>query len=276
MNGEPRTADAASRASAERVVEVRGAGFSYGQRSIFRALDLDVRRGEVLTVLGPNGCGKSTLLRCIGGVLTLEQGVVRIGGAELASLDPAARARKVGFLFQDHAPSFPFTVLDVAVMGRTPYLSIFGAPSSKDTELAIDALGQMGILHLKDRPYTDLSGGERQLVLLSRTLVQQPEIVLLDEPTSHLDFKNQVHCLRAVGRLAAQGVTMIMTTHDPNHAFLFPGRALLMSPGAPPAAGPAGEIVTGAALSAAYGIPIDVLTVPRRTGPGEYRFCTPW
>ncbi|HTB28984.1 MAG TPA: ABC transporter ATP-binding protein, partial [Steroidobacteraceae bacterium] len=119
-------------------------------------------------------------------------------------------------------------------------------------------------------------GGERQLVLLSRTLVQQPEIVLLDEPTSHLDFKNQVHCLRAVGRLAAQGVTMIMTTHDPNHAFLFPGRALLMSPGAPPAAGPAGEIVTGAALSAAYGIPIDVLTVPRRTGPGEYRFCTPW
>jgi iron complex transport system ATP-binding protein len=276
MNGEPRTADAASRASAERVVEVRGAGFSYGKRSIFRALDLDVRRGEVLTVLGPNGCGKSTLLRCIGGVLTLEQGVVRIAGAELASLDPAARARKIGFLFQDHAPSFPFTVLDVAVMGRTPYLSIFGAPSSKDTGLAIDALGQMGILHLKDRPYTDLSGGERQLVLLSRTLVQQPEIVLLDEPTSHLDFKNQVHCLRAVGRLAAQGVTMIMTTHDPNHAFLFPGRALLMSPGAPPAAGPAGEIVTGAALSAAYGIPIDVLTVPRRTGPGEYRFCTPW
>ena len=257
-------------------MEVRGAGFSFGKRSIFRALDLDVRRGEVLTVLGPNGCGKSTLLRCIGGVLTLEEGVVRIGGVELASLDPAARARKVGFLFQDHVPSFPFTVLDVAVMGRTPYLSIFGAPSSKDTELAIDALGQMGILHLKDRPYTDLSGGERQLVLLSRTLVQQPEIVLLDEPTSHLDFKNQVHCLQAVGRLAAQGATMIMTTHDPNHAFLFPGRALLMSPGASPVAGPAEEIVTGAALSTAYGIPIEVLTVQRRTSPGEYRFCTPW
>lgn len=276
MSGAPRTASAASRAPAERVVEVRGAGFSFGKRSIFRALDLDVRRGEVLTVLGPNGCGKSTLLRCIGGALTLEEGVVRIGGVELASLEPAARARKIGFLFQEHAPSFPFTVLDVAVMGRTPHLGLFGAPSSKDVGLAIDALGQMGILHLKNRPYTDLSGGERQLVLLSRTLVQQPEIVLLDEPTSHLDFKNQVHCLQAVGRLAAQGVTMIMTTHDPNHAFLFPGRALLMSPGVSPAAGPAEEIVTSAALSAAYGIPIDVLTVPRSTGPGEYRFCTPW
>ena len=92
-------------------------------------------------------------------------------------------------------------------------MSIFGAPSSKDTELASDALGQMGMRHLKDRPYTDLSGGERQLVLLARTLVQQPEIVLLDEPTSHLDFKNQVHCLRAVGRLAAAG-----RHHDHDHA----------------------------------------------------------
>ena len=259
-----------------RVVEVRGAGFGYGGHSVFRALDLDVHRGEVLTVLGPNGCGKSTLLRCIGGALRLDAGSVRICGADLASLDPAARARKIGFLFQDHSPSFPFTVLDVAVMGRTPHLSFFGTPSSQDVELAIDALGQVGILHLKDRPYTELSGGERQLTLLSRTLVQHPEILLLDEPTSHLDFRNQVHCLRAVGRLAAQGVTMIMTTHDPNHAFLFPGRALLMSAGAAPAAGPAEQIVTAAALSAAYGIPIEVLTVPRRTGSGELRFCTPW
>ena len=101
-------------------MEVRGAGFSYGKQSVFERIDLDVRRGEVLTVLGPNGCGKSTLLRCIGGALTLEQGVVRIGGADLASLDPAARARKIGFLFQDHAPSFPFTVLDVAVHGAHP------------------------------------------------------------------------------------------------------------------------------------------------------------
>jgi iron complex transport system ATP-binding protein len=276
MSDLPATAEAVSRPPADRVVEVRGATFSYAERAIFRGLDLDVYRGEVLTVLGPNGCGKSTLLRCIGGALTLKEGAVRIGGAALAALDPAARARKIGFLFQDHSPSFPFTVLDVAVMGRTPHLSFFGAPSSKDVGIAIEALDRVGMLHLKDRPYSDLSGGERQLVLLSRTLVQQPEIVLLDEPTSHLDFKNQVQCLRAVGGLAAKGVTMIMTTHDPNHAFLFPGRAVLMSRGESLAVGPAAEIITGAALSAAYGIPIEVFSVPRRSGPGEFRFCTPW
>jgi iron complex transport system ATP-binding protein len=276
MSELPAMAAAASRAPEDRVVEVRGAAFSYADRPIFQGLDLDVFRGEVLTVLGPNGCGKSTLLRCIGGALTLQEGSIRIGGADLKALDPAARARKIGFLFQDHVPSFPFTVLDVAVMGRTPHLSFFGAPSSKDVAIAIEALDRVGMLHLKDRPYTDLSGGERQLVLLSRTLVQRPEIVLLDEPTSHLDFKNQVQCLRAVGGLAAKGVTMIMTTHDPNHAFLFPGRAVLMSRGESLAAGPAADIITGAALSAAYGIPIEVISVPRRTGPGEFRFCTPW
>src|ERR1700735_5226405 len=105
------------------LIEIRGAGFSYGEQAVFSGVYLDVYSGEVLTVLGPNGCGKSTLLRCIGGALTLQEGAVRIGGAGLAALDPAARARKIGFLFQDHSPSFPFTVLDVAVMGRTPHLS---------------------------------------------------------------------------------------------------------------------------------------------------------
>ncbi|HEX4151738.1 MAG TPA: ABC transporter ATP-binding protein [Steroidobacteraceae bacterium] len=271
-----RAADDQARAPHEPVVRLRGAAFSYADRRIFAELDLDVHRGEVLTILGPNGCGKSTLLRCIGGALTLDHGTLRVGGAELSALDPAARARKIGFLFQDHSPSFPFTVLDVAVMGRTPHLGFFGAPAAKDVEIALEALDQVGMLHLQDRPYTDLSGGERQLVLLARTLTQQPEIVLLDEPTSHLDFRNQVLCLRAVGGLAARGVTMLMTTHDPNHAFLFQGRALLMFPGKPPAVGPAADIITGAALSAAYGIPIEVFSVPRRTGAGEFRFCTPW
>jgi iron complex transport system ATP-binding protein len=268
--------DSPARAPADCVVQVRGAAFSYQERPIFRGLDLDVRRGEVLTILGPNGCGKSTLLRCIGGVLRVQEGTIRVGGAELQTLDPAARARKIGFLFQDHSPSFPFTVLDVALMGRTPHLSFFAAPSAQDIEIALEALEQVGILQLKNRPYTELSGGERQLALLSRTLVQQPEILLLDEPTSHLDFRNQVQCLRAVGRLAAEGVTMIMTTHDPNHAFLFPGRAVLMYPGEALTVGPASEVVTGPALSAAYGIPIDVFSVPRRRGSGEFRICTPW
>ncbi len=258
------------------LIEIRAAAFRYGAREVFSGIDLDVFRGELLSILGPNGCGKSTLLRCIGGALTLQSGTVRLGQTDIATLDAAARARRIGFLFQNHIPSFPFPVLDVVSMGRAPHLGLFGVPSAKDIVLAERALDRVGVLHLKDRPYTEVSGGERQLVLLARTLAQQPEVILLDEPTSHLDLKNQVGSLRAIGELAAQGVTMIMTTHDPNHALQFGGRVVMMKPGGAIVAGPASEVITDAGLSATYGIDIAVLKAPRPAGQGEIKFCSPW
>ena len=258
------------------LIEIRSAGFSYGEQAVFSGVDLDVYPGEVLTILGPNGCGKSTLLRCIGGALALKQGTVRFENLDLSILDVRARARKVALLFQDHTPSFPYPVLDVVSMGRTPYLSAFGAPSAQDIAIAEEALEQVGMSHLKQRPYTELSGGERQLVLLARTLAQQPAVILLDEPTAHLDFKNQVRSLQQIGALAERGVTMIMTTHDPNQAFLFPGRAALMRPGGTLVVGPPPEVITDESLSAAYGIGVAVLSIERRDGLGELQFCTPW
>jgi iron complex transport system ATP-binding protein len=254
------------------LLQVRDAAFSYGERLIFESLDLDVYAGEVLTILGTNGSGKSTLLRCIAGILPLNRGKVSIGPDELASLSPQLRARRIGFLFQDHAPSFPFTVLQVALMGRTPYLSTFGTPSRKDVALAEQALERVGITHLKSRPYTELSGGERQLVLLSRTLAQQPELILLDEPTAHLDFRNQVRCLQTIGELTAQGVTMIMTTHDPNHAFVLSERVALMKRDAPIAVGPVAEVMTAGNLSDTYGVPVAVFGNPGESGR---QFCSP-
>jgi iron complex transport system ATP-binding protein len=258
------------------LIEVRGAAFRYGAREVFCGIELDVYRGELLSILGPNGCGKSTLLRCIGGALTLASGTVRIDQTDISSLDSGARARRVGFLFQNHTPSFPFPVLDVVSMGRAPHLGLFGVPSSKDIALAEQALDRVGVLYLKDRPYTEVSGGERQLVLLARTLAQQPDVILLDEPTSHLDLRNQVRSLKAIGELAAQGVTMIMTTHDPNHALQFPGRVVMMKPGGVIIIGPASEVITDAELTATYGIDIAVVSAPRRTHPGELKFCSPW
>jgi iron complex transport system ATP-binding protein len=258
------------------LIEIRAAAFRYGEREVFSGIDLDVFRGELLSILGPNGCGKSTLLRCIGGALALQAGTVRLGQTDIATLDAAARARRIGFLFQNHIPSFPFPVLDVVSMGRAPYLGLFGVPSAKDIVLAERALDRVGVLHLKDRPYTEVSGGERQLVLLARTLAQQPDVILLDEPTSHLDLKNQVRSLRAIGELAAQGVTMIMTTHDPNHALQFPGRVVMMKPGGAIVAGLTSKVITDAELSATYGIDIAVLKAPRPTGQGEIKFCSPW
>jgi iron complex transport system ATP-binding protein len=260
-------------AVSEPLIQIRGAGFKYGERTIFEDINFEVRHGEVITVLGPNGCGKSTLLRCIGGSLALAQGSVHIGGEDLSQLDSRARARRVGFLFQDHAPSFPFSVLDVATMGRTPYLSIFGAPSRADIALADKALEQTGISHLRGRPYTELSGGERQLVLLARTLVQEPDVILLDEPTSHLDVKNQVRCMNMIGTLAAHGITMIMTSHDPNHAFLFAGRVALMKPGGSLILGSADGVITQAALTATYETDMGVFEVTDHEK--TFKFCSP-
>ncbi len=261
---------------AQPVIQIRDATFRYGKREIFSGLDLDVFAGEVLTILGPNGCGKSTLLRCIGGVLALDQGTVRLKGRDIASFEANARARKIGFLFQQHTPAFPFAVLDVVSMGRAPHLGLFGAPSSKDIALAEQALERLGLFHLKDQPYTELSGGERQLVLIARTLVQEAEIILLDEPTSHLDFKNQVLSLRTIGALAEQGITMIMTTHDPNHASLFPGKVVLMNQAGRIETGSASEVLTSGALAATYGIEIAVYTMPRRDGLTDLILCNPW
>jgi iron complex transport system ATP-binding protein len=263
-------------AQAQPLMEIRGAAFRYGAREIFSGIDLDVFRGELLSVLGPNGCGKSTLLRCIGGALTLHAGTVRLDKIDISSLDPGARARRIGFLFQNHTPTFPFLVLEVVSMGRAPHLGLFGVPSSKDIALAEQALDRVGILHLKDRPYTEVSGGERQLVLLARTLAQQPDVILLDEPMSHLDLRNQVRSLKAIGELAAQGVTMIMTTHDPNHALQFPGRAVMMKPGGTVVTGLASEVITDAELTSTYGIDIAVVRAPRPNGHGDIKLCSPW
>jgi iron complex transport system ATP-binding protein len=258
------------------VVEVRSAGFSYAEHVIFEALDLDVSAGEVLTVLGANGCGKSTLLRCLAGALDLTEGSIRIDGEELARLDATARARKVAILFQDHQATFPFSVLDVVTMGRTPYLGAFGAPSAHDRKLAERSLEEFGLLHVKDRAYTALSGGERQLVLLCRTLVQAPDVILLDEPTAHLDFKNQVRCLRLIGTLAERGVALVLTSHDPNHAFLFPGRALLMQEDRTVLIGAPSAIISSASLAATYGIEVGVFNIPRVPPFQNLTFCSPW
>ena len=258
------------------LLEIRGATFRFGRRTVFSALDLDVHAGEVMTLLGPNGCGKSTLLRCIGGLLALEGGSMRLANLDLSTLDVGARAREVGLLLQEHTPSFPFQVLDVVSMGRSPHLKAFGEPSSQDLVQAEQALDAVGVRHLKHRPYTELSGGERQLVLLARTLVQQPNLILLDEPTAHLDLKNQVRLVNQIRHLAAQGVTMMVSTHDANHAFLLPGRVALMQANGTLLVGAAEEVLTDAALSAAYGVDIAVLPIRHRSSGHAFKHCTPW
>lgn len=258
------------------LLRLQDAGFSYGARQVFAHLDLDINAGEVLTILGANGCGKSTLLRCMGGALSLTSGQVLLGADDMAQLDPRARARRIGIVFQDHVASFPFSVIDLVCMGRAPYLGPFSGPSPADVVLVEEILARVGIFHLKDRAYTTLSGGERQLALIARTLAQQPVVVLLDEPTSHLDLQNQVRCIDILGSLAAQGVTLVMTSHDPSHAFLNEGRTLLFGRQGSILVGPTAQIVTEESLSESYGTRVRLVRAPLQTGFRPVTLCSPW
>jgi iron complex transport system ATP-binding protein len=256
-------------------LEAREAAFGYADRTIFRALSLELLQGEVLTVLGANGCGKSTLLHCLGGALPLRSGSICIGGQALHDLDGATRGRKIGFLFQQHLPTFAFTVFQVLLMGRTPHMHALGGPSAQDHQITLEVLDEIGLSRLKDRRYTELSGGERQLVLLGRALVQQPEVMLLDEPTAHLDLANQVRCLKLIHRLSERGIAIVMSSHDPSQAFLFPGRTLLMGQEGSVTIGLAAQIIDRMSLTATYGVEVDVHRISRATA-AELTVCSPW
>jgi iron complex transport system ATP-binding protein len=256
-------------------IQLRDGAFSYGKHSVFRGLDLEVAPGEVLCLLGPNGCGKTTLLRCLSGALSLQHGTLRLKGRDISSYGANELARNVGYVFQEHTAVFPFSVLDVVCMGRAPYLGRFASPSARDRLLAEAALEQVGMRHVQGEPYTELSGGERQLILIARTLAQGPEVILLDEPTSHLDFKNQALCLELISRLAGQGISLIVTTHNPNHVLLFPDTVAMMNGGRFVAVGKASEVISRETLSATYGIDVGVFAVPDPNGKGELKLVSP-
>ncbi|WP_269848866.1 ABC transporter ATP-binding protein [Methanosarcina horonobensis] len=178
-----------------------------------------------MCILGPNGAGKSTLIKCIAGIFKPAAGSIRILGEDTASLGEKGIARHIGYVPQQNEVVFPFTVLDFVVMGRAPHLSMFSSPSAEDMEIARESLEVIGLSDLAERPVSSLSGGQSQMVLIARALVQKPSLLLLDEPTSHLDFGNQVLVLEAVQRLASLGMSIVMNTHMPDHAFLVGSRA---------------------------------------------------
>jgi len=256
-------------------VIVKNASFAYGDKDIFHGLNLEAPKGEVLCLLGPNGCGKTTLLLCLNGTLKLKGGEVRLAGRDISSMDATEIARKVGFVFQEHSAPFPYPVMDVVCMGRAPHLSMFSAPSKKDRRIAEEALEKVGMLHLKDKPYTKISGGERQLVLIARTIAQQPEVILLDEPTSHLDFKNQTLILRMINRLARQGLSIMMSSHLPNHALQFSSKVALMRGGGILAVGSPDDVISEGSLKEVYGIDVRILIGRDETGGRRVRFCMP-
>lgn len=259
----------------EAELSLENAKFSYGKREIFHDLNLNLYPGDVYCILGSNGCGKTTLLRCLNGALKLEKGRILLSNKDISSFEINQLAQKVGIVFQEHSAPFPYSVLEVVTMGRAPYLGFFDRPSKKDSEIAVEKLEVVGISHLRNKSYTQISGGERQLVLIARTLTQEPDIILLDEPTSHLDFKNQILVLRIVNKLAKDGLAVIMSSHFPNHALLFSSRVSLMANGQFIATGKPEETISEENLENTYGIKVKILSSNSSTEGEKVKFCIP-
>jgi iron complex transport system ATP-binding protein len=232
----------------------------YSDRVVGRHLNVALVTGEVLALLGPNGGGKTTLLKTLLGLLAAKAGEVRLGDRPLRSYTDRERARLIAYVPQSHSATFAFTVEAVVLMGRTAHGNLFSRPSAADRAVAGRVLDRLGIAHLAARPYTMISGGERQLALLARALAQEPQFIVLDEPTASLDFGNQGKVMQEIRGLAAAGIGVLFTTHDPNHAMRAADRALLLRDGTPVAEGPIGDVLNRSQLQALYGAPVETIT----------------
>jgi iron complex transport system ATP-binding protein len=232
--------------------------FGYAGVPVGRGVSFTVESGEILGLLGPNGSGKSTLFRTILRLLVPLGGRVCVNGDSIAGWPRRRLARVFGYVPQAQLGTFPFTVRDVVLMGRTAHLPLFATPGRRDVQVAEDTLGHLGIGHLADRPYPDVSGGERQLTLIARALAQEPEILVMDEPTASLDFGNQVRVLTQIQVLAGRGIAVILSTHDPDQAFLCAHRVALLHHGALVRIGPPAEVLTGPQLRVMYGVEVEI------------------
>jgi len=233
-------------------IEGRNLTIGYPDRIVGRGLDVDLSTGEVLALLGPNGGGKTTLLKTLLGLIKPRDGEIRLADRPLADYSIQERARVVAYVPQVHIGTFAFSVETVVLMGRTAHGGLFSRPSVRDRDVARDALQRFGIAGLADRAYTMISGGERQLVLLARALAQEPQFIVLDEPTASLDFGNQGKVMGEIRSLAKSGHGVLFTTHDPNHALRIADRAYLLREGARIAEGPVASVLNLDQLEALY------------------------
>nr|WP_319491117.1 ABC transporter ATP-binding protein [uncultured Desulfobacter sp.] len=217
--------------------------YGYGDTPVLNDVSLTLGRGEVVSLLGPNGSGKTTLLKVLLGLCRPQNGEVRLEGCPVRDINAKALARRIAYVPQTHKMSFAYRVIDVVLMGRMPHKPFFFRYSKQDEKEAVNALEQLSIGHLKDRPYTEVSGGERQMTLIARALAQGADILVMDEPVTGLDYGNQIRLLAQIAALADDGYTFIKTTHFPEHAVWISDRVVMLKEGRILANGNAAEVV---------------------------------
>lgn len=243
------------------MLKVRNIHFNYGPTPVLRDISFDVDEGTLCGLFGPNGSGKTTLFKCCLKFLKAHRGSVRMNGTDVSGLRIEDMAKLVSYVPQEHKPPFPYLVREVVLMGRTPHLGGFFGVSRKDKKIALDALEMVGITELADRPYSQLSGGQRQMVLMARAIAQETPLMFLDEPTSALDFSNQIRIWKIMQMIAEDGVTILACSHDPNHVAWFCDKVVVMNGNGITAEGSPSEVISEETLGEIYADICSVRTV---------------
>jgi len=239
-------------------LEIKNGVFGYPHKPILTGINFELNTGEIICVLGKNGAGKTTLFKSMLGILKPLSGSILLNGKPIEHWNRSQFARLVGYIPQVRALPFPFTVLEVILFGRTAHMSAFGSPGKKDRMIADECLELLNICHLRNRIFTQLSGGEQQMVIVARALAQQPSFLILDEPTSSLDFGNQIKIIRQVNSLKNNSLGILMATHSPDHAFMCDAKVAVIHDGGIWKSGHSNDVVTESILKEIYGIDIKV------------------
>ena len=248
------------------MINIQNITFGYNGKPVFTDIRFSMERGEIFCLLGPNGCGKTTLLDCILGLLTPEKGKIMVQGKDISSCSSGHIPRSMAYVPQNHESTFPYTVTDMVLMGRAAHIPFFSTPGPEDLQVARQALEQVGMTDMSERPYTMLSGGERQLVIIARALAQKTPVIVMDEPTAHLDFRHEFIVLETIMNLVrSQNLAVVMATHFPNHAFYFesrqiPTRVALLHQGHFLSIGRPREVLTPDSIRTLYGIDSNIVS----------------
>ena len=241
-------------------LEARGISYAYpGGKPVFRDISLAIHPGEVVCILGPNGAGKTTMLNCLANLNPVSDGGIYINGQNISTLSAKEVARSVGYVPQMILPSFDFSVLDYVVTGCAPRMGTFEKPKAEHYEAAMEAIRDMGIEYLTEKSYMHISGGERQQVAIARALAQKPQFILMDEPTAHLDYGNQIKVLITIRRLVSQGFGVLLTTHNPDYGLLLGDKIAVLGRDRKLQFGQADDILTEELLTSLYRTPLKLI-----------------
>jgi iron complex transport system ATP-binding protein len=250
------------------MLKINNLSVFYGDRQILHEIQLEVHSGEIVALLGPNGAGKSTLIRSISGVIPIRSGNIFVDQKDVTSLSTMERARHISVVPQALSMPPAFTVWETVLLGRTPYLNFLGQTSAKDEAIARQALEQVDVVHLIEKRMDEISGGEQQRVLLARTLAQDTPILLMDEPTTHLDISHQIDLLKLITKQAREkNLTVLVALHDLNLASMFADRIAIVQHGLLCVAGTPQETLTSEIINSVYHVPVHIVSHPQTGVP---------